>query len=100
MSAIAVIEMRRATNCGSVRPFCKLKVGAFTIHGVKVIRQDGQRPWIALPQHPARVKADGKGSGWYPVLEATPELMAKIRAVALEHWQAMEDFREHPGDQL
>jgi hypothetical protein len=100
-TVIEVLEMRRARDCGAVRAFCKLKVGGFTIHGVKVIRQDGQeKAWVALPQTPACTKTDGKGAGRFPVVEATPELMARIRAVVPEHWQAMEDFREHPGDQL
>ena len=69
---------------------------------MKVIRQDGQTAaWVALPQQPARPKADGgKGAGWYPLIEATPPLMERIRAAVLEHWQSMEDFRKHPGDRL
>ena len=86
--AIEVLEVRHVTNCGAVRAFVKLRLGGLTIHSVKVIRQEGQGPWIALPQQPARPSADGgKGRGWYPLVEASPELMAKIKAVVLEAFE-------------
>ena len=97
MSApIEVLEMRRVEACGSVRACAKLRVGGFKIHGVKVIQQPDQRPWIALPQQPARAKADGSGAGWFPVIEATPELISRIRAVVLEHcsrWRTSASIR-------
>jgi hypothetical protein len=40
---------------------------------------------MALPQTPARKKADGSGSGWYPVIEITnPE---RVRDAVLEAWE-------------
>jgi hypothetical protein len=41
-TAIAVLELRRVSNCGSVRAFVTLRCGGFTIHGVKIVAQDGQ----------------------------------------------------------
>jgi DNA-binding cell septation regulator SpoVG len=89
--AIQVLELRRVENLGSIRAFVKLRLGGLIVHGVKVIRQEGQAAWIALPQQPARPSADGgKGRGWSPILEATPELMAKIKAVVLAAWEAQQ----------
>jgi hypothetical protein len=84
---IEILELRRVSDCGSVRAFVKLRVGGFTIHGCRVIRQDGQRPWVARPQVPARKKADGSGGGWFPVLEATKELKRRIDDVVIEAWE-------------
>jgi hypothetical protein len=85
-AAIEVLEIRPVSDRGSLRAFVKLRLGALVIHGVGVVQQQGQKPWVALPQQPARQKADDSGSGWFPVVEATPELMAKIRAVVLHAW--------------
>jgi hypothetical protein len=35
-----------------------VKLGCIVIHGCRVIQQPEQRPWVALPQVPARKKAD------------------------------------------
>ena len=89
MSApIEVIEVRRYEGGGSLKAFAKVKVGCFILHGVKLIQQDGQRPWCALPQTPGRKKADGSGAGWFPVIECTNKaVMDQIRDAVIEAWE-------------
>jgi DNA-binding cell septation regulator SpoVG len=88
MTAIEVLEVRRLSDGGNLKAFAKVKLGCVVIHGCRIIQQDGQRPWVALPQQPARRKADGSGSGWYPVVEITRrELMDQVRDAVLEAWE-------------
>jgi DNA-binding cell septation regulator SpoVG len=84
---IEVLEVW-AVQAGNLRAFVKVRLGAVVIHGVRVVQQPNQAAWVALPQQPARKKADGTGSGWYPIIEITnPELMRRIRDAVLEAWR-------------
>jgi DNA-binding cell septation regulator SpoVG len=88
-AAIEVLEVRRLTGEGNLRAFANVRLGCIIIHGVRVIQQPNQRPWVALPQVPARKKADGTGSGWFPVIEITnPALFERVKAAVLEAWAA------------
>lgn len=88
-AAIEVLEVRCLTDGGNLKGFAKVKLGAVIIHGCRIIQQPGQRAWMSLPQQPARKKADGSGSGWYPVVEITRrELMDQVRDAVLAAWEA------------
>jgi DNA-binding cell septation regulator SpoVG len=56
-AAIEVLEVRRLSDGGNLKAFAKVKLGCVVIHGCRIIQQDGQRPWVALPQQPARRKS-------------------------------------------
>jgi DNA-binding cell septation regulator SpoVG len=87
-AAIPVLEVRPITGCGNLRAFAKVKVGCFVIHGVRVLQQPGQRAWCALPQTPARKKADGSGAGWFSVIEiSNRDVLDQLRAAVLDAWQ-------------
>jgi hypothetical protein len=75
MTAADVLEVRRLEGHGNLRAFAKVRLGAVVIHGCRVIQQPGQKAWVALPQVPARAKADGSGAGWYPVIEITTAVL-------------------------
>jgi DNA-binding cell septation regulator SpoVG len=86
-AAVEVIELKRLDGNGNLKAFAKIKLGAVIVHGCRVIQQPGQKAWVALPQVPARAKADGSGTGWFPVIEITsPDLLARVRAAVLEAW--------------
>jgi DNA-binding cell septation regulator SpoVG len=85
---IEVLEVR-AVDRGNLRAFAKVRLGAVVIHGLRVIRQPGQKAWCALPQIPGRAKADGSGAGWYPVIEiVNRDLLDRVCAAVLEAWEA------------
>jgi hypothetical protein len=53
-----------------------------------VIQQPGQKAWVALPQTPARQRADGSGSGWFPVVEITNrDVLDRVREAVLAAWE-------------
>ena len=67
MSApIEVLEVRRIEGCGNLRAFAEVKLGCVLIHGCRVIQQPGQRPWVALPQVPARKKGMARAPAGSP----------------------------------
>ena len=81
-AAIEVLEIRPVDNCGNVRAFVKLRLGGLVIHGVKVVSQEGQKAWCALPQTKS-------GDRWYPVVEITSKpLKERVSAAVLDAWQA------------
>jgi DNA-binding cell septation regulator SpoVG len=88
MSApVEVLELRRCDGMGNLKAFAKVKLGCIVIHGCRVIQQPEQRPWVALPQVPARKKADGSGSGWFPVIEITNRnVLDQVRDAVLKAW--------------
>lgn len=76
-SKVEVLEIRPASH-GSVRAYARVKVGALTISGVKVIQQPGQRAWTKLPDQQGR---DGK---WYPIVScSSPTLESAISDAVL-----------------
>lgn len=88
---IEVLELRRLADPGNLKGFAKVRLGAVVIHSCRIIQQPGKKPWVALPQIPARKKADGAGAGWYPVVEIiSPDLMARVRTAVLEAWEERE----------
>jgi DNA-binding cell septation regulator SpoVG len=88
-TSIEVLELRTVDGMGNLKAFARL--GAVVIHGCRVIQQPRQKAWVALPQQPARRKADGTDWGWYPVVEiVNPELLARVRAAVLEAWAEKE----------
>jgi DNA-binding cell septation regulator SpoVG len=87
-AAVEVLEVRRLDGSGNLKGFAKVRLGAVIIHGCRIVQQDGQCAWVALPQTPARKKADGSGAGWFPVIEITRrELMDQVRDAVLEAWE-------------
>jgi DNA-binding cell septation regulator SpoVG len=89
MSApIEVLDVRLLTGPGNLKAFATVRLGAVVIHGCRVIQQPQQKPSVALPQTPARPKADGSGSGWYPIIEITSrDLMNRVRDAVLAAWE-------------
>jgi DNA-binding cell septation regulator SpoVG len=89
MSAgIEVLEVRRV-DAGNLRAFAKIKLGCVVIHGCRIVQQPGQKAWVALPQTPARKKADGSGAGWFPVVEITRrDVLDDLRDAVLRAWES------------
>jgi DNA-binding cell septation regulator SpoVG len=85
-AAIEVLEVRRV-DAGNLKAFATVELGCVILHGCRVIQQDGQRPWVPLPQTPARAKADDTGAGWFPVIEITNRtVMDQFRDAVHEAW--------------
>jgi len=83
-SRVEVLDIRLAHH-GSVRAYARVKVGAFTISGCKVIQQDGQRPWVKLPDQQSK---DGK---WFPIVTcSSPTLENAINETVLQAFREVQ----------
>mgnify|MGYP000906866918 FL=1 len=80
MAKIEVVKISPVSN-GTLKAYVAIKVGPFTFNGCKIIQQDGQKAWFALPDQKG---SDGK---WRPVVETDKETREKIQAVVLASWQ-------------
>lgn len=80
-SRIEVLDVR-PVNHGAVKAYARIKVGAFTISGCKVIQQAGQRPWVKLPDQQSK---EGK---WFPIVTcSSPTLEEAISRAVLAAYQ-------------
>lgn len=83
-SRVEVLDIRPVRH-GSVRAYARIKVGAFAISGCKVIQQDGQRPWVKLPDQQSK---DGR---WFPIVScSSPTLEGAISEAVLAAWREVQ----------
>lgn len=79
-AAIAVTAIRHLDGKSSVKAFVDLQLGGVTLKGCKVVMQEGQRAWLAMP-------ATRTNHGWLNVVELTKELRDRVTPIALDAWQ-------------
>jgi len=79
-AAIEVLAIRKLDAKSAVKAFCDLQIGGITLKGCKIVQQDGQKAWVAMPS----IKTD---HGWQNLVELTKELRAKVTDVVLEAWE-------------
>jgi DNA-binding cell septation regulator SpoVG len=78
---VEVLDIR-PVNHGAVKAYARIKVGAFTISGCKVIQQAGQRPWVKLPDQQSK---EGK---WFPIVTcSSPTLEEAISEAVLDAYR-------------
>lgn len=78
---VTVTELKPMEKPGNIRAFATVVVAdALTIHGVKVVQQPGQTPWVSLPQQQS-------GNKWYPLMQANKQLNEIITDVVLGVWR-------------
>jgi DNA-binding cell septation regulator SpoVG len=84
---IEVLSITRRRG-GNVKAFVSVRVGALTIHDVKVVQQAGQKPWVAMP---SREWSDDDGKRRFsPLVELGPSLKACVEVAVLQAWAAEE----------
>ena len=85
---IEVVELREIER-GILKAVAKVRLGPLLVHGVRIIQQPGNEPWIGLPQAPSRCRADGSGSGWSRIVEVVDAaVLDQLRAAVLAAWRA------------
>ena len=84
LEKIYVFNLRNNKRHGNVRAFADVKIDNFiTIHGVKIIQQDGQQAYCRLP--------DTQSNGhWFPIISTdNSDLKAAISKAVLTAWGGM-----------
>ena len=85
---IEVVELREIER-GSLKAVAKVRLGPLLVHGVRIIQQPGNDPWIGLPQAPSRCRADDSGSGWSRIVEIVdPAVAGRLRAAVMAAWES------------
>ena len=78
---VVVKQLRPLTGAGNLLAFATVEVGPWTVRGCRVIKQPGQRPYVALPQEKS---PDGR---YFPVLQTKDrDLKNAIQAAVLREW--------------
>jgi DNA-binding cell septation regulator SpoVG len=80
-AAIEVLAIRRLDGTSNLKAFVHIQLGGVTIKGAKIVQQDGQKAWLAMPS----VKTD---HGWQNVVELSKPLRDAATDAALEKWGA------------
>lgn len=82
---IQVIEFRFLNNGRPLKAFCDVKVGDWVIHEFRIIKHDGQRAWVCVPQTSWKDK-DGKVK-YRSLLSIPGELKQRIEVAILSAWE-------------
>jgi DNA-binding cell septation regulator SpoVG len=79
---IEVTKIRHLQGRGNLRAFVSIRYSGLVLHGFRVIRQPGQRPYVSLPQQESKGK-------FYPIIQAEDNgLSDAIKATVLSAWTA------------
>ena len=76
---IEILNVRPTSKPGTLKAFCTLKLGGVTVNDCKIVQQDGQRAWLAMPDR-AYDGSDGK-KRYSPYVELSDSLKALISDV-------------------
>ena len=92
--AVEVIDLTTLVNSGCLRALASVRIEPFgiTIRDCRVIQQDGQKAYVALPQRKAR---DGKH---YPILTCDKQnLKDAVKTAVLAKWSREKDATKELG---
>jgi DNA-binding cell septation regulator SpoVG len=80
--AIVVRAIRRLDGSTTVKAFVDIQLGGLVLKGCKIVQQDGQRAWLAMPS----VKTE---RAWLQVVEVESKaLRDRFTDVVLQAWEA------------
>jgi DNA-binding cell septation regulator SpoVG len=87
-AAIQVLAIRKLDGRSSVKAFTDLRIGGVTIKGAKIVQQDGQKAWLAMPS----VKTD---RAWQNIVELSKPLCERCTEAVLAAWETHQPARDH-----
>jgi hypothetical protein len=87
---ITVTNIRPLANAGNKRAFVDVTVNAWKINAFAIVQQNGQRPYVSVPQSSWINKSTGK-TVHRNLLELPESDLEAIRAKVLEAWK---EFKE------
>jgi DNA-binding cell septation regulator SpoVG len=76
---ITILAIRKLGGNSTVKAFVDLQIGGVTIKGAKIVQQDGQKAWLAMPS----IKTE---RAWQNVVELTKPLRERATEVVLAAW--------------
>jgi DNA-binding cell septation regulator SpoVG len=88
MENIEILDIKTLANAGTLRALVSIRVGPVIIHDCKIIRQENQKPWFALPSREFTGK-DGERK-FSPAVELPEGLKREVAQAVLSSWQQQE----------
>jgi DNA-binding cell septation regulator SpoVG len=85
---VEILDVKPLPNAGTLKALVSIRLGEVVIHGCKVVRQDGQRLWCALPSREYTGK-DGERR-FTPVVELPDTLKKEVSQRVLSAWERQE----------
>jgi DNA-binding cell septation regulator SpoVG len=85
---IEIISIKTVGSTGPLRAFASVRLGGGIIHDCRVIQQDGQRPWVSLPQR--EYTHDGQKK-YAAVVELSEPLKREVSRAVLAAWERRGD---------
>lgn len=85
MNEVKVIEIRSITDGRPLKAFADVQVNDWVIYDWRIVKHDGQRAWVSLPQVSWK---DRDGKVKYRALLSIPgELRQRIEVAILSAWE-------------
>ena len=82
---VKVIELRFIDGDGPLKGFAGVQIGDWIIYDWRIIKKDGQRAWVSVPQMSWK---DAEGKKKYKALLSIPgELKQRIEVAILSAWE-------------
>jgi len=83
---IEILNIRPLQGSGTVQAFVDFRVNEkLTVYGAKIIRQDGQQAWVAMPDRSYEVDGETR---YAPIVKIEdPGLKEKIQQAILAAWE-------------
>ena len=89
MESVEVVEIKRLADTGNLKGFVSVKIGSLTIHGLRIVQQQGQTAWVSLPQSEYSGK-DGKKK-YASIVEVPDAVKVAIQTAVLAAWQRIKN---------
>ena len=82
---ISVLAIKKVNNAGSLKAFVKLKIDDTVINDFRIVQQEGQSPWVSVPQV-NWTGTDGKVH-YKNLVELPKNLKDEVSREILESWK-------------
>ena len=80
--AVETLKVIPVPKGGNLKAYATVRAGPWTIHGIRVVQQPGQRPWVSLPQAEGKPDSSGKRT-WWPVIECADKALKQAIETAV-----------------
>ena len=96
---VDVIELHPVNAQGSLRAFAAVTLaGKLTIRDCRVIQQEGQAPWVAMPTKSWVDQKDGR-TKYRPLVDVPADWAEAIQVAVLAAWERLQETGELPDAQ-
>ncbi len=85
-NTVKVLQIKPFAREGAIKAIVTICVSGITIHGCKVVQQEGKQAWLAFPQTEFTAR-DGVKK-YNPVVEMGDTLKREVTRIVLARWES------------